>query len=342
MMKLLHSADWHLDSPLLGRDPRLKQALLQVPQKVVALAKAEECQMLLLSGDIFDGACDPDTVATVQRVLADAQMPVLIAPGNHDPIGANSPWNMGVWPENVHIFRGGMESVAVKGLDCRVYGAAFRGQESAALLEGFRAEGSERYALAVLHGDPTQPDSPYNPISRAQVRESGLDYLALGHIHKADGFREGDTLCAWPGCPMGRGFDECGAKGVLVVTLDEGSHSRFVPLDVPCFHWLESTVEGLDDLLPAVGSSDYYRIDLVGEHEPVDLDDLARRFARFPNLHLRDHTVPPLDLWAGAGDDTLEGVYFQLLQECDAQPELKQLAARISRQLLMGREVTLP
>ncbi len=63
----------------------------------------------------------------------------------------------------------------------------------------------------------------YAPISKASIAGSGLDYLALGHIHQYSGLqREGDTYWAYPGCPEGRGFDEPGDKGVLWVEADAG------------------------------------------------------------------------------------------------------------------------
>ena len=275
-------------------------------------------------------------------------MPVFIAPGNHDPVGINSPWEQPGWPENVHIFRSAaVESVSLPDLDCRVYGAAFRSTDSAPLLQGFSAQCAERHALCVLHGDPTVADSPYNPISRMQVLESGLDYLALGHIHKGDSFRAGDTLCAWPGCPMGRGFDELGQKGVLIVTVDDACQSRFVPLPGPRFHWLKAPVQdnpvsAVAAVLPGADSQDFFRVELEGECPPPDLTALAAAFPGFPNLELRDNTLPPIDLWANAGDDTLEGVYFSLLQNADAPESIRKQAARITRLLLMGQEVELP
>ena len=58
-----------------------------------------------------------------------------------------------------------------------------------------------------------------------------------------------------------------------------------------------------------------------------------------------DHTEPPLDVWGSAGEDTLEGIYFQMLRQAkELNPEQAQriqLAAEISRRLLEGREVTL-
>ena len=42
MIKILHSADWHLGAPLLRHDA-LKDMLMQIPERVVALCKQEKC-----------------------------------------------------------------------------------------------------------------------------------------------------------------------------------------------------------------------------------------------------------------------------------------------------------
>ena len=357
-MKILHSADWHLDAPLQGRSEDaarlLRNALLELPGKIAAICRAENCDMMLLSGDLFDGPYTPESLQALQRALADAAVPVFIAPGNHDAVGSDSPWTQESWPENVYIFtQDHMVATALPELNCWVCGAGFTGAYSKGLLEGFRAEDPNMPTIGILHGDPTQVTSPYCPITEQQVQDSGLDYLALGHIHKGGSFRAGKTLCAWPGCPMGRGFDEQGEKGVLIVTLEnKTATTRFVAVDAPRFYdWElpvgEDAAEALRSVLPPVGNNDFYRITLTGECSAVDTDALLKAFSRFPNLELRDRTVPPLDLWAGAGDDTLEGVYFRLLQEAmegedeDTCRQIR-LAARISRQLLSGQEVTLP
>ncbi len=349
MIKILHSADWHLDSPLLFRSPEqsrhLRQALSQIPGKIAALCQEHNCDMMLLAGDLFDGAYATDTLQSLRNALEEVSVPVFITPGNHDHIGPDSPWLSEVWPDNVHIFtHPAMESVALPDLDCRVYGAGFTGMDCPGLLADFSPKHTERYAIGILHGDPTQVNSPYCPITADQVKASGFDYLALGHIHKGDSFRAGKTLCAWPGCPMGRGYDEQGEKGVLIVTVDDTTTAEFVPLGMPRFYDLEIPAEeSLASVLPPVGNSDFYRITLTGQCEAPDLEALQAEFAQFPNLVLRDRTTPPVDVWGSAGQDTFEGIYFKLLREAvDSGDEKASLAARISRQLLDGQEVVLP
>ena len=348
MIKLLHSGDWHLDSPLQGRTEEqagaLRRELLKIPGKIAALCKAQNCDLVLLSGDLFDGAYTQESYRTVYTALGQMGVPVFITPGNHDYISPDSPYEKETWPENVHIFKKSqIEWVDLPGL--RVYGAGFQSMDCPGLLDGFQAQG---YAIGIFHGDPTQVNSPYNPVTKTQVQQSGLRYLALGHVHKGDSFTAGDTLCAWPGCPMGRGWDEQGEKGVLIVTLEQTAQIDFVPLDTPQFYDLRvDAAKGIGSVLPAVPGADFYRVTLTGEAEQLDLESLREEFAAFPNLVLRDETRKPVDPWENAGADNFEGVYFGILKEMldaagDEDKAQILLAAKLSRQILDGQEVVLP
>lgn len=351
MIKILHSADWHLDAPLLGKE-ELKKALASVPGKLAALCKEENCDLVLLAGDLFDGPPSPESVATLKKALSQMDVPVFITPGNHDYAAPGSIWLTEVWPSNVSVFTGNqVKSFVLEDLDCTIYGAAFTSMDSPSLLQDFRASHTTRYGIGIFHGDPTIVSSTYNPITQAQIRQSGLDYLALGHIHKAGSLVCGDTLCLWPGCPMGKDYGEPGEKGAYIVTLDMGVTSKFVPLDSPRFYDLSLPVvssarESLEQILPPAGSADYYRITLTGESEKLDIPLLLGTFSHIPRLELIDGTQPPVDLWKSLGSDTLEGQFFGMLKaQMNAAPEDKEvlsLAAELSRRILDGQEVVLP
>ena len=231
-------------------------------------------------------------------------------------------------------------------LDCCFYGAGFRSMDCPGLLAGFQARAAQRYAVGLFHGDPAQRSSPYSPITAEQVRESGLDYVALGHLHQRGFFQAGSTLCAWPGCPMGQGFDETGPKGVLLVTLEAQAQAVFLPLGLPEFHdWTldvrQNPLAEIERKLNAAGENDCFRITLTGEAEPADMAALQSTLSCRANLILRDQTVSPESVWAAMGQDNLEGLYFGLLHDA-ADPTLGRLAAELSRRILDGREVELP
>ena len=350
-LRILHSADWHMDTPFGGFNPEqqayLKQELKKVPGKIADLCRRENCDLVLLSGDIFDNATCRESAELVRNALRDCGVPVFIAPGNHDYLTSGSPWLEIAWPENVYIFTVGMQHVDLPQLNCRIYGAGYRTMDCKPLLENFRAEGPMRYKVGVLHGDPMRLRSPYCPVTTAQVRDSGLDYLALGHIHKCGSFRARNSLCGWPGSPMGRGFDESREKGVYIVELGERCTSRFVALDTPRFYDIEVDTDSqtLDQVLPAADSGDFYRVTLTGSGE-APLEQLKERYGDITHLEFVDNREMKPDPWERVGEDTLEGAYFRLLQSklkiaSEAESEIILMAAELSRQILDGKEVEL-
>ena len=345
-MKILHSADWHLDAPLQGYE-ELKDTLRSVPARVAEVCRREGCDLVLLSGDLFDGSYTQGSYRAVYDALREMAVPVFISPGNHDFLSPESPYLKEIWPENVHIFQSPRLEKVMCG-ELAVYGAGYASMDCPGLLAGFHTDAP---AIAILHGD-VSPRSNYCPITKKQAADSGLMYLALGHIHKGDCFTAGDTLCAWPGCPMGKDFGEDEGKGLYIVDTEDLSAPRFVPLVLPAFYDLTAPVlttprDAISGVLPPVGDGNYYRITLTGHSERPDLSALQAEFSQFPHLTLRDQTLPPLDIWKDVGEDSFAGEYFTNLKNAmdgaeNEDKDLLLLAARLSRQILDGEEVVLP
>lgn len=354
MIKLLHAADFHLDSAFSSLPPekaasRRKEQRLALEQLA---ALCEDCDIVLLSGDLFDSArIYRDTLDALRRFFAEVRAEIFIAPGNHDWLTQGSPYLTEDWGERVHIFTSAaIERVCLDG--CDIYGAAFTAQEMPPMLDGFRVSDPEKLNLMVLHGE-LQANSVYNAISAEAVAASGLDYLALGHIHKSEVQKLGRTVCAWPGCLMGRGFDECGEKGVIKAEIDRnGCRTEFIPLHTRKYEIL--SVEAGDDALASVCATlpeqtedDCYRILLTGESDAIDLAALEASLApRFYSLSVRDCTVPKQALWAAAGEDTLRGQFLHNLKEqydaADADLQRKiAAAAKLVTAMMDGREVAL-
>ncbi|MBO5556209.1 MAG: DNA repair exonuclease, partial [Oscillospiraceae bacterium] len=281
-LKILHAADLHLDSPFealgAGKAAIRRQEQRQLLSALAELAGSEQVDLVLLSGDLLDsGNTYYETGEELIRSLETIQAPVFIAPGNHDFYSVKSPYARLQLPENVHIFReNALRFVSLPRLDARVYGAAFTENQSGPLLRGFHAERKEGvWNLLCLHGEVGNKDSVYDPISPEDLAQSGMDYAALGHIHKASGLQKaGSTWYSWPGCPEGRGFDETGEKTVSIVTLGPaGCELRPVSIAARRYETLRVDVTGKDPLL-AIHTSlpddtvrDVYRITLAGETE---------------------------------------------------------------------------
>ena len=129
MPKLLHCADLHLDSPFRDRDAersaRRRRELRRIFSSMIDYVKAEKIPLVLIAGDLFDGACvTSDTVAYVKEAFASApDCRFVIAPGNHDPRTPDSVYEKEAFPDNVYVFQGDqLSSFDFPELNTTVYG----------------------------------------------------------------------------------------------------------------------------------------------------------------------------------------------------------------------------
>jgi DNA repair exonuclease SbcCD nuclease subunit len=356
-MRILHAADLHLDSPFASlSDEKAKlrrEESRQVLRKLAQLANENDVDIVLLCGDLFDGAnVYRETVDELTQMLDAIRCPVFITPGNHDYYRPRSPYTKILFPEHVHLFAA-PEIRAVALEKCIVYGAAFwEEQEPEGFLQGFRVFDDERLHIMCIHGDLT--GGPYNPITKQQIAQSGLDYLALGHIHAYSGLqREGKTFYAYPGCSEGRGFDETGEKGCLLLDVEKGSvTAEFIPLCTRRYEICSVDVTERDALqvaeeaLAGYSDEDVIRLVLVGERqEDLAVSRLEQCGQRFFGFEVVDQTREKEDIWSRAGEDSLRGIFLQNLKErydaaqTDAERETVLMAAKVGLAALDNREL---
>ena len=376
-MKLLHASDFHLDSPLSGLPPeksaQRRGELRELPARLAKLAKDEGADLVLLPGDLFDGGrVYPETVRALARALGDMGVPVFIAPGNHDYYHAKSPYALADWPDNVHIFtQPELQGIELPTLNCVVHGCAFTApHREDDPLSGFAAPDDGKLHLLCVHGEVGTAGT-YAPIAPNSLERSGVTYAALGHVHAAGSGKAGKTLWAYPGCPEGRGFDELGPKGALIVSFDEPAQlgitspdgppmapiglgvqpvaARFVPV---CKRQYRIEAVNIDDFtaaLPQGESPDLVRLLLAGESRfTPDLTALTAQAApHFFHVELRDQTTLPTDLWARADEDSLTGLFLREMRaRLDSADEGERdkllLAARFGLAALEGGEDVRP
>ena len=332
MLKFIHAADFHLDSAF-GALPAQRAAERRRESRELLFRLADyvnghDIDLVLLAGDLFDSASPfRETGEQLAAALGQMRARVFVAPGNHDWYGPGSPWETETWPENVTVFRErAMTAAEVPELDLVVHGAAFTGPDQPeSLLAGFTAPADGKVHIGLLHGELDGAEDRYDPIRREEVSASGLAYLALGHVHKRmEPLTLGRTVCAWPGCLEGRGFDELGEKGFYEGTIsDSGEVSlTFVPFARHRYEILEVDVTGKDPrvaveaALPPDTAGDLYRILLTGETAEGGAGAAALREAladRFDTLEVRDRTRMAEDLWQRAGEDSLRGLFLREL-----------------------------
>ncbi|MDR3289059.1 MAG: hypothetical protein LBT22_06485 [Peptococcaceae bacterium] len=227
----LHGAGFLFDSPdWEGPASWVKQRnqdVWQTFEELLALCLKERIDLLLLTGNLFEQEfVKKETVERVARSLARLNgTRVFIAPGEKDPMVTTSAYRLSEWPENVHIFAGGMSRIALPALNLSVYGSgwiAYRREEADLPTDFQMADDEEEIRLMLLHAGAETLTIP----------ASGLNYLALGSRENWSGIQQtGKTYWADCGSIEARSFRAEGPHGVILGHL-EGTSAQFEFLEL--------------------------------------------------------------------------------------------------------------
>lgn len=230
MVKVLHCADLHLDAPFVCGDVKKSELrrseLLSTFSSMMNYVKLNSIDIVVISGDLFEsGNVSRDTAALVQREFNDnPNCRFVISPGNHDPFTEDSVYNKLIFPSNVYIFKSpSVTCFSFEDLNVDVYGYAFVSRDLMYNpFKGVTPKLPSRINILCAHGEITSSDSDNCPINESDIKESGFDYVALGHIHAGSDIEKlNDTFYAYSGCLEGRDFGECGYKGAILCELEK-------------------------------------------------------------------------------------------------------------------------
>lgn len=274
MLKLVHTADWHLGRQFRSfpEDGALKlsRARLEVLDRILLAADRYVVDAVLCAGDLFD---KPNPLAewweqTAARLRkSPSTRPVFLLPGNHDPLVPESIWAKGhkfrsILPEWVHVVdREDFEYTFPNGAVLYAVPCTSKaGQRDPT--EGIpkRAPGDERIRIGMVHGSTFDAkDWQTNfPIHPDAVLERGLDYLALGDTH---GFRyippdRQHPPTIYPGAPEATAFDEIDPGCIAVVFINRQRVATVRPERVARWTWEECTVTSIEELRALVRRTD--------------------------------------------------------------------------------------
>jgi DNA repair protein SbcD/Mre11 len=230
--KLVHAADLHLDSPLVGleRYPgapanELRRATRDALERLVALCIAEEAKLLLVAGDLFDGGWRDYSTGlffTEQMVrLREAGVRVVWLRGNHDAMSKMT--RSLVPPDNVReLDHRSPESVVLEEADVVVHGQGFaRPDVLTDISQGYPRPIAGALNVGLLHTalDGREGHDPYAPCTVTGLVDRGYEYWALGHVHTHEVVHR-DPWVVYPGNLQGRHARETGAKGAVVVSYE--------------------------------------------------------------------------------------------------------------------------
>ena len=210
-LHLLHTADIHLGSDAYGRtEDQAAQAERErrLFTRIVDRALADAVDLVLIAGDLFDhNRVTDETVAFVRIELDRLRQPVVILPGNHDCLYANAIYDRHRFAApHVHVIRQlDGESLALPELDALIWGRAMEEHEPAFQpLAHIPSRDASRWCLAMGHGfffeERQRPDRS-SPIFADEIRDTGWDYVALGHHHLQANVSQGPVTAYYAGAP---------------------------------------------------------------------------------------------------------------------------------------------
>ena len=256
-MKFIHAADLHIDSPLDGLSayPDAPVELLRTATRtafsgLIDRAIAEKVAFVILAGDIFDGAWrEMNTPIFFGREMArldGAGIYAVLLRGNHDAesqMGKNLPL-----PSNVRLFGSeAAETFRLEFPDVKValHGQSFKKAETTEnLVRNYPSPIDGWLNIAVLHTglEGGTVHAAYSPCSVEELKLKGMDYVALGHIHKAEILCK-DPWIVMPGNLQGRHIQESGPRGAMLVTYENGElqHPERLLFDV--VRWATAEVD---------------------------------------------------------------------------------------------------
>ncbi len=266
-LTLLHTADWHLGRrfPAFGpeHELRLTRARLEVVGRILDLAESRNVDAVLCAGDLFDSP-NPEQEwwdgVLKELTRRNWQRPVVLLPGNHDPLTPNSLYHpshrfRSNLPDYVHVVDAKGWQLRL-GEDAEVVASpclSHAGQTDLAASLPQRADDDNRIRIGLVHGQTFDIEGHQTnfPIARGTADERGLDYLAIGDTHA---FRDVEPDAAaptvYPGAPEATNFGERDTGNVAVVffPLDRRRRAIVRKEAVGTWNWREETCTSLSAL----------------------------------------------------------------------------------------------
>ncbi len=274
-IKFLQISDLHLDRSFSGgrlklpyekaqqRQSELREAL----QRAVELAKEQNVEVILIVGDLWEEELlAPDTVPFVIDVLSSANVPVVIAPGNHDYYSIGSHYGeefvasrFDKWPPNIYIFRNyewkhisipELSGVIFSGLACGPKGVIHE-----RLLKDPLDVPEADIRICLLHGSRDTNIPPGKditlPFNDAELLAQPFDYVALGHYHSSSVITDsnGNIRAAYSGSTCALSVSDSGEHGVYIGIVQSGgvkqTDFKFQKIDKRSIHELSVDISSL-------------------------------------------------------------------------------------------------
>ncbi len=360
-MKLIHCADLHLDSKMettlsTVQAKERRYEILATFEDMVAYARQQNVEVIMIAGDLFDTSQNQQKTIknrVLDTIVQASEITFLYLQGNHDK--DNFFQTLEQLPSNFKLFS--HEWTTYTFGNVAITGIVFTKENQDTYLDTLTLE-ENSINLVLLHGQVTEYQvTGAEVIPLSCLREKYIDYLALGHIHEyAQGPLDDRGIYCYSGCLEGRGFDECGEKGFVVLDLDEEKiHTEFVSLARRTFHEIRvdatpysnfaELMEEITNTIDPICADDLIKVRIVGEIEEgfeldlTYLEEFVKR--RFYYAKVKNESELRIDGDKYKNDPTLKGEFIRKVQLLSVSEEEKNRIIQLGLKAIAGKEVTL-
>ena len=357
-MKIIHCSDLHLDSRMetnlsSKKAKERNQEILLTFERLVQYAKNEGVSIIMLAGDLFDtNRISASSVDYFLNEVRNAQdIDFLYLKGNHDE--SKYAFEAEILPDNLKLFSDAWTSYTYDFLT--ISGIEMNYDNESSLYDELRLD-SKQTNIVMMHGqEATQPG--VDMVCLPRLRNKGIDYLALGHIHsyKKDKLDERGSY-AYCGCLEGRGFDECGEKGFLLLDVEpQQIKTSFIPFAKRQLHDLHVDITGKEKITEIkqameaasakIDTNDLVKFTLEGEYTfetQKDFDFLLKVFSnQFYFVKIKDMTHLKIEKENYEHDISLKGEFIRNVMASNLSDDEKEEIICAGIQALSAKEIKL-
>lgn len=362
-MKIIHCADLHLDAKMTANLSReqareRKREIIRTFTRMIDYAEINEVRMILIAGDLFDtrniSALARNTV--LDMIKTHPQIDFLYLKGNHDADNFLS--KLEEMPENLLLFSDKWTSyrygnIVISGLEMN--------EDNRATMYNSLVLSHDDFNIVMLHGqvDNYESRTQAEHINLSQMRNKHIDYLALGHVHRFTQDKlDARGMWCYCGCLEGRGFDECGPKGFVLLDVDEKTcraNMQFVQMGARTLYTLQVDVTGLmttrqvaermDQVVREMSypSGSLVKFVLTGEVEvdaEINCEYLQNLFSDYFYFEkVSDETSLRVDYSEYEHDASLKGEFIRMVLDSELPQEKKTQVIRCGIMALSGEEI---
>ena len=333
-MKIIHCADLHLNSPLnsnfsLEKSKTRKDEITNSFYRLVDYATANQVDVVLVVGDLFDSAkISQKLVKNILEKIGSAQdVKFLYVRGNHDESFC---FNLEL-PENLYVFDEGYDVYEFENLSIGSFS-----HPSEDMLKSFSKMNfkKDNFNILAMH---TSVSGSYGDFSVKIDDFSGrnIDYIALGHFHTfTSAILDKRGVYSYCGTLDGRGFDEPGKKGFVLIDTDEKKYefvefsSRVIfdiTIDITDVTSTVDLIELIKENTEQTTQEDIVRITFVGAKDiTIDVSLISKNFEdEFFYFTIRDNSVQRIDFREYENDISLKGEFIRLVNSSDMSDKQK-------------------